>query len=501
MTRMHKLFLTSIATTTLVSSSGWAPTQEAINTLDYEGRAASPHLHEKSTCSSVKLAEIPVDSINPKAHSSMSEAKGGFNVMANHSMLQSKETFGEDSFDFTVLERKNLSTLIAEASLATDAAYNNSADVALKSSPKNIKNQKGYESREKMVQNGEEVVTFSASIKKNPILGNIMAHGELPAGLVSYKEDLDGKARITIAFHGTECHRDALTDLNAFMQSGSTLGLKGRLHEGFNNRYLESREAMLAVIQGVLEAHGKSSEDVDFLITGHSLGGALATLAAVDIKKNLTPKAKVDLITFNSPRVFDELGAAETETILQDRIIRAWRKGDPVSAILVGISGYKHVGRPIELEAKESVVPNPIANHGHAHTVIDALGETSAVFKEDHVGFIGQMKAIDPLVTPVVIPLVKGAVKAVFMDGLGSIKDATFSLINGVTQGASSLAKGKVLKGLGFIGQGVAQSAQDLGNGAVRMVKTLATSAIESTKAFTGGITNIAKKGWSFFSK
>jgi triacylglycerol lipase len=41
----------------------------------------------------------------------------------------------------------------------------------------------------------------------------------------------------------------------------------------------------------------------EIFVTGHSLGGALAVLAAVDIKHNISPESEVILYTYGQPRV------------------------------------------------------------------------------------------------------------------------------------------------------------------------------------------------------
>ena len=42
------------------------------------------------------------------------------------------------------------------------------------------------------------------------------------------------------------------------------------------------------------------------MVTGYSLGGALATIAAADIKINIKPSNRVRVITFGQPRVGNE---------------------------------------------------------------------------------------------------------------------------------------------------------------------------------------------------
>ncbi|GFP90527.1 phospholipase a(1) dad1 chloroplastic [Phtheirospermum japonicum] len=54
-------------------------------------------------------------------------------------------------------------------------------------------------------------------------------------------------------------------------------------------------------ISRILEKYG--DEPLSFTITGHSLGAALATLAAYDIKKNFKKSPMVTVISFAGPRV------------------------------------------------------------------------------------------------------------------------------------------------------------------------------------------------------
>ena len=101
-----------------------------------------------------------------------------------------------------------------------------------------------------------------------------------------------------LAFRGTEGNKpeDILADAFVMPQPWTPRNATspaGRVSAGFAHVYGCVRDA----IGQVLDPHGG-----DLLITGHSLGAALATLAAAD-HAGRTPKPK--LITFGSPRVGD----------------------------------------------------------------------------------------------------------------------------------------------------------------------------------------------------
>lgn len=109
---------------------------------------------------------------------------------------------------------------------------------------------------------------------------------------------------IALAFRGTEKSsiKDIKTDCKAHLSSD--LG-DGRMHSGFNDAY----EDVEYDIQSAIGT--EEYEDMPLFITGHSLGGALATLAA----KKLEHKAGIAACyTFGSPRVGDQNWIADMKS-------------------------------------------------------------------------------------------------------------------------------------------------------------------------------------------
>jgi hypothetical protein len=158
--------------------------------------------------------------------------------------------------------------------------------------------------------------------------------------------------QVIIALRGTGILSDWLTNLNMMTTFSDFLGVEGGVHTGFLGRYSAVRRSLLETLRGL-----KLEKNTEFLVTGHSLGGAMATLAAVDLKKVLSEdahfkgqlgegEAKVSLRTFCSPRVFNAQAARNANELLGEaNIIRAWTKRDLFSAVpFSAIWGYKHVG-------------------------------------------------------------------------------------------------------------------------------------------------------------
>lgn len=108
---------------------------------------------------------------------------------------------------------------------------------------------------------------------------------------------LESPQEIIIAFRGTSSTTDWISDIIASQKSFKYIKEDCLTHRGFTDIYSSARI-------GIISALSKLSPDKTLYITGHSLGGALATLCAIDIAAN-TVYVSPNLFTYGSPRVGD----------------------------------------------------------------------------------------------------------------------------------------------------------------------------------------------------
>ena len=149
---------------------------------------------------------------------------------------------------------------------------------------------------------------------------------------------------------------------------GSQSGAK--MHRGFVTAYLSVRDK----IHTYLSNHSAASVTV----TGHSLGGALATLCAVDIQYNFSNKVKVDIYTFGSPRVGND-GFRDSFNRRVPDSYRFVYGMDMVPALPRPWQGYSHVEKEYRLGQRFSLefLSRRIKDHAIANYVA-ALKELAA---------------------------------------------------------------------------------------------------------------------------
>ncbi|MCC3375470.1 lipase family protein [Cohnella sp. REN36] len=124
-----------------------------------------------------------------------------------------------------------------------------------------------------------------------------------------------------VAFRGTSSTSDWVSDAMATQARFKCVRDGGLVHFGFNGIYESMRDEVLAAVR-------KISASKRLYITGHSLGGALATLCALDVSANTRFRAP-NVYTFGSPRVGDASFAGSYGA----RIGAGYRINNPYDAV------------------------------------------------------------------------------------------------------------------------------------------------------------------------
>ena len=127
---------------------------------------------------------------------------------------------------------------------------------------------------------------------------------------------------------------------------------------GFYHCYLDLQRPLLAALDRAMAAHPHASIE----LTGHSLGGALSTLTAVDLLASGHPAGArlAPMHTFGSPRVGNPAFAAWASALLSKAHPNRppqWRVvhyRDPVPHILLQALGFLHVPSEVAYDQFET---------------------------------------------------------------------------------------------------------------------------------------------------
>ena len=147
-----------------------------------------------------------------------------------------------------------------------------------------------------------------------------------------------------IAFRGTADVHDVIFDVRALPVRHPILGL---VHRGFASGV----DAIWPKIVPTIP-----DKNMPLAFTGHSKGGAEATLAAaLAVSEGRLVKY---LITFGSPRV---VASSKVEGILARggvNMLRYVNRGDPVPSVPPWILGFRHIGVKIEIGEAWDIQPD-----------------------------------------------------------------------------------------------------------------------------------------------
>ncbi|KAK9238604.1 Alpha/Beta hydrolase protein [Lipomyces kononenkoae] len=166
--------------------------------------------------------------------------------------------------------------------------------------------------------------------------------------------------RILLVFRGTNSLTNWFTNLDTIQEpypSVSSELVTGcsrcMVHRGFLTSYLETR----VYTKPILEELKAKYPNYSLLVTGHSLGGAIAILAAADL---ITDGYTPEIVTYGQPRVGNQEFADWIDTIvahIDGLMTRVTHRSDPVVRVPLGIE-WRHSGGEVYI-SKGPLAPAP----------------------------------------------------------------------------------------------------------------------------------------------
>ncbi|MBD2869725.1 lipase family protein [Paenibacillus arenilitoris] len=186
------------------------------------------------------------------------------------------------------------------------------------------------------------------------------------AGVEQPEEEVFGflaesKDNVVLIFRGTRTFKDNESDQDFFQIPYPFIRHVGKTHRGFTCIYQSAREELIGELN-------KLSTNKRLFVAGHSLGGALAVLAALDIAVNTEFKNPV-VYTYGSPRVADpEFASSFNQTVknsfrivnVHDIIPTLPAKAYPPPITKNGLF-YRHVNTKVPISFQLNSLP--VRNH------------------------------------------------------------------------------------------------------------------------------------------
>ncbi|KAK4769300.1 hypothetical protein SAY86_027450 [Trapa natans] len=193
------------------------------------------------------------------------------------------------------------------------------------------------------------------------------------------------RKRLVIAFRGTEQSRwkDLRTDLMLAPAGlnperiGGDFKQEVQVHSGFLSAYDSVRIRIISILKtaiGYKDGAGDSWCKWHVYVTGHSLGGALATLLALELSSSQLSKRGVISVTmynFGSPRV----GNRRFAELYNEKVKDSWRVVNHRDIIptVPRLMGYCHVAQPVYLAAgdiKDALINIELLGDGYQGDIV-----------------------------------------------------------------------------------------------------------------------------------
>lgn len=168
---------------------------------------------------------------------------------------------------------------------------------------------------------------------------------------------------VVIVFEGSRNPRQFITDVEAWKHNIKDVSV----HAGF---YKVIASVMVQIVESLKSLDGEKKKPI--IITGHSLGGALAQLCAYEL--DVAGFIVDSVYTFGGPRVANSVGVLDYGK-LSDRTYRVVNGADIVPWCPGYLYGYRHTQCEMYMPATGGVI-------GHPALIFKSLGNAVEIWRE-----------------------------------------------------------------------------------------------------------------------
>lgn len=155
-----------------------------------------------------------------------------------------------------------------------------------------------------------------------------------------------------MAFRGTDEWEDWLDNFDG-RKANSEQAMFGDFHRGFHRSCNDVWDKLDGEYRERREQDKKEGTLRPLFLTGHSLGGAMATVAAAKLVLEDRPFSSV--YTYGQPRVVKRATAQFMNKECGDRFYRFQNNQDIVTRVPSRLMGYSHVGRCLYIDADGAI--------------------------------------------------------------------------------------------------------------------------------------------------
>ena len=148
------------------------------------------------------------------------------------------------------------------------------------------------------------------------------------------------RTKIIVSFRGSEKKlKDWENNFSFRKEPWTKANHLGAVHDGFADAFYRVREPLVARLRALRD------NNQPIWYTGHSLGGALAVMAAATLALHEEKIPFAGLYTFGQPRVGDFQFAKSFNAALKGRSYRMVNNNDVVPQVPLEAMGYSHAGQ------------------------------------------------------------------------------------------------------------------------------------------------------------